>query len=90
MPKSDAYNLLEILQKYEASVLLFAKNALVPFTNNRGERDLRMSTVKQKVSRGLHSAFYTHDFLLHQPLSENCGSQGGLIIAIQMALVGTK
>ena len=38
--KSDAHNLLERLQKHEASVLLFAKNPLVPFTNNRGERDL--------------------------------------------------
>lgn len=48
--KSDAHNLLERLKKYETSVLLFAKNANVPFTNNRAERDLRMAKVKQKVS----------------------------------------
>ncbi|BBP02462.1 IS66 family transposase [Sulfuriferula nivalis] len=48
--KSDAHNLLERLQKYADAVLLFTKNPLVPFTNNRGERDLRMSKVKQKVS----------------------------------------
>ena len=48
--KSDAHNLLERLKKHEASVLLFAKNSHVPFTNNRAERDLRMAKVKQKVS----------------------------------------
>ncbi len=34
--KSDAHNLLERLQKHQVSVLLFAKDPLVPFTNSRG------------------------------------------------------
>jgi hypothetical protein len=50
MAKSDAHNLWERLQKYEVSVLLFAKAPHVPFTNNRAERDLRMAKVKQKIS----------------------------------------
>lgn len=50
LAKSDAHNLLERLQKYEAAVLLFAKDPYVSFTHNRAERDLRMSKVKQKVS----------------------------------------
>ena len=33
--KSDAHNLWERLDKYETSVLLFAKHSHVPFTNNR-------------------------------------------------------
>jgi transposase len=48
--KSDAHNLLERLQQYEQSVLLFAAKPHVAFTNNRAERDLRMDKVKQKVA----------------------------------------
>ena len=48
--KSDAHNLWERLKAHETAVLLFAKQSYVAFTNNRAERDLRMSKVKQKVS----------------------------------------
>ena len=50
MAKSDAHNLWERLKAYEEAVLLFTKDGNVSFTNNRAERDLRMSKVKQKVS----------------------------------------
>ncbi|EQD39912.1 transposase, partial [mine drainage metagenome] len=46
--KSDAHNLWERLKEHESAVLLFATDSNVPFTNNRAERDLRMSKVKQK------------------------------------------
>ena len=49
LAKSDAHNLLERLQFHESSVLLFARDPHVSFTNNRAERDLRMAKVKQKV-----------------------------------------
>ena len=48
--KSDAHNLWERMQKHETAVLRFAKHPDVAFTNNRAERDLRMSKVKQNVS----------------------------------------
>jgi transposase len=46
--KSDAHNLWERLKEHETAVLLFARDPNVAFTNNRAERDLRMSKVKQK------------------------------------------
>ena len=35
---------------YEEDVLRFMVELEVPFTNNQGERDLRMSKVQQKIS----------------------------------------
>ncbi|WP_090332590.1 hypothetical protein [Nitrosomonas sp. Nm51] len=37
--KSDVHNLLERLRKYESTVLLFARNPQLAFTNNRSERN---------------------------------------------------
>ena len=47
---TDAQNLWIRLKKHEDSILMFAKVAEVDPTNNRAERDLRMSKVKKKVS----------------------------------------
>ena len=87
--KSDAHNLLERLQKYEDSVLLFAKDPLVPFTNNRGERDLRMSKVKQKVSGCFRSVEYAHAYCRITSYLQTMAYKGiNPMIAIQMALEG--
>lgn len=48
--QSKARNLLTRLSNYENDVLLFMINSLVPFTNNQGERDIRMTKVQQKIS----------------------------------------
>ena len=48
--KSKSRNLLERLRAYEAETLLFMDNDDVPFTNNMGERDIRMTKVQQKIS----------------------------------------
>src|SRR5690606_30732545 len=48
--RSKSHNLLERLRDYEDDVLRFMENAEVPFTNNQGERDIRMTKVQQKIS----------------------------------------
>jgi transposase len=48
--QSKARNLLQRLIDYHADVLRFMRDVDVPFTNNQGERDLRMTKVQQKIS----------------------------------------
>jgi len=48
--KSKARNLLERLRNFEDDVLRFMEIDYVPFTNNLGERDIRMTKVQQKIS----------------------------------------
>jgi transposase len=48
--KSKARNLLERLRNFEADTLRFMDNPEVPFTNNQGENDIRMTKVQQKIS----------------------------------------
>lgn len=50
LKRSRARNLLERLRDYEADVLRFLDDPVVPFTNNQGERDIRMLKVQQKIS----------------------------------------
>lgn len=89
MAKSDAHNLWERLKEYEAAVLLFAKNGHVPFTNNRAERDLRMSKVKQKVSGCFRNSDYAQAYCRISSYLQTMANQGhNPLIAIQMALTG--
>ena len=48
--KSKERNLLERLRDFEHDVLRFMVETDVPFTNNRGENDIRMTKVQQKIS----------------------------------------
>ena len=89
LAKSDAHNLWERLKEHEASVLLFAKNAHVSFTNNRAEQDLRMAKVKQKVSGCFRSEVYAHAYCRISSYLQTMASKGiNPLIAIQMALAG--
>jgi hypothetical protein len=62
LAKSATHNLLERMQAHEVSVLLFAKDPHVSFTNNRAEQDLRMSKVKQKVSGCFRTEIYAQAY----------------------------
>lgn len=87
--KSDAHNLWERLQENETAVLLFAKDSNVPFTNNRAERDLRMSKVKQKVSGCFRKAEFAQAYCRISSYLQTMANQGyNPLVAIQMALSG--
>ena len=87
--KSDAHNLWERLKKHEQAVLLFAKESAVPFTNNRAERDLRMSKVKQKVSGCFRTERYARAYCRISSYLQTMGYRGyNPLVAIQIALSG--
>ncbi len=50
LKRSKARNLLERLVDYEKETLLFMDDKRVPFSNNQGENDIRMTKVHQKIS----------------------------------------
>jgi len=50
LKRSKSRNLLERFINYEEDILRFMKNKGVPFTNNQGENDIRMTKVQQKIS----------------------------------------
>lgn len=87
--KSDAHNLWERFDKYETAVLLFAKLAHVPFTNNRAERDLRMGKVKQKVSGCFRTEKYAHAYCRISSYLQTMQNKGiNPLVAVSMALAG--
>jgi len=87
--KSDAHNLWERLKTHETAVLLFAKAPYVAFTNNRAERDLRMSKVKQKVSGCFRKREYAEAYCRISSYLQTMANRGyNPLVAIQMALSG--
>jgi len=87
--KSDAHNLWERLKKHEKAVLLFAKNPDVAFTNNRAERDLRMSKVKQKISGCFRKCEYAEAYCRISSYLQTMANKGyNPLVAIQIAMSG--
>ena len=87
--KSDAHNLWERFRKHEGSVLRFASDRDVAFTNNRAERDLRMAKVKQKVSGCFRSETYAKAYCRISSYVKTMANKGiNPLVAIQMALNG--
>ena len=87
--KSDAHNLWERLRQHESAVLLFACDPNVAFTNNRAERDLRMSKVKQKVSGCFRKPLYAQAYCRISSYLQTMANRGdNPLVAIQWALSG--
>jgi transposase len=60
--RSKSRNLLERLINFEDDVLRFMKEADIPFTNNQGGNDIRMTKVQQKISGCFRSMEGTETF----------------------------
>ena len=70
--KSKPRNLLERLRDYESEVLRFITSKNIPFTNNQGERDIRMTKVQQKISGCFRSMKGAETFCIIRSYISSC------------------
>jgi len=74
--RSKSRNLLERLRDYEEDTLRFTDNELVPFSNNLGENDIRMTKVQQKISGCFRSMDGARIFCRVRSYLSTCRKQG--------------
>ena len=87
--KSDAHNLHERLAKHEDAVLRFLRDPPVSFTNNAGERGLRMAKVKIKVSGCFRTRAFGEAYARISSYLQSMAELGyNPLVAIQIALAG--
>jgi transposase len=74
--KSKSRNLLERLRDYEQDALRFMDIQRVPFSNNLGESDIRMTKVQQKISGCFRSMDGAQIFCRVRSYLSTCRKQG--------------
>ena len=75
LKRTKSRALLERLRKYEDDVLRFMTRVDVPFTNNQGENDIRMTKVHQKISGCFRSDQGAEMFCLIRSYLSTCRKQ---------------
>lgn len=76
LKRSKARNLLERLRDFQDDVLRFMVVAQVPFTNNQGENDIRMTKLQQKISGCFRSEEGATIFCRIRSYISSCRKQG--------------
>jgi transposase len=79
-PHRPGHNLLIRLHKFKRDVLRFLYDFAVPFTNNEGERDLRMMKVKMKISGGFRTMAGARTFARIRTVISTARKQGWNIL----------
>ena len=87
--QSVAANLLRRFRLHADAVLLFISNPAVPFTNNVGERAVRMPKVKQKISGCFRTLAGAEHFCVIRSCLDTLRKQGhGMLTVLQRAFAG--
>jgi len=87
--QSVAFNLLKRFRLHAAAVLLFITNHAVPFTNNLGERAVRMPKVKQKISGCFRTVMGANNFCVIRSCLDTLRKQGhGMLEVLLQAFKG--
>ena len=87
--QSIAFNLLRRFRQHADAVLLFISDLTVPFTNNLGERAVRMPKVKQKNSGCFRTVVGAENFCVIRSCLDTLRKQGhGMLDVLRCAFAG--